>query len=104
MACSDGASNVISGTVGPAVIGTTPIRLAWGRWIIVPGTMAIWLCGLNARSTAGSIGPDRGSFKGMMSGVQVLPVRVSMIGGPFSANTDVATTRAASPPSAAAVT
>src|SRR5206468_4882627 len=36
-----------------------------------------------------------------MSGVQTLPVRVSVTGGPFAANVAVAMTRVASPPRAA---
>src|SRR5437899_1055081 len=101
MACSDGASRVISGTVGPAVMGTTPIRFACGRCTTVPGTVAIWLCGSNARSTAGSIGPDLGSSRGMISGDQTFPVRVSVMGGPFAAIAAAVRPSAARPPSAA---
>src|SRR5258708_22646576 len=101
MACRDGASRLTSGTVGPAVMGTTPIRLACGRCSTVPGTMAIWLCGSNALSTAGSIGPDLGSFRGMISGDQTFPVRVSVTGGPFWASAAVSRPSAARPPSVA---
>src|SRR5258708_29717177 len=101
MACRDGASRLTSGTVGPAVMGTTPIRLACGRCSTVPGTMAIWLCGSNALSTAGSIGPDLGAFRGVISGDQTFPVRVSVTGGPFWASAAVARPSAARPPSVA---
>jgi hypothetical protein len=41
-ACSDGASIIITGMPGPAVIGTVPTTVARGLWLIMPGMLATW--------------------------------------------------------------
>src|SRR5882757_2120825 len=64
---------------------------------MVPGTIAIWRFGSNALSTDGSIGPDRGSFNGMTSGVQVFPVRLSVMAKLFWASAESAKPRTATP-------
>ncbi len=58
IACSVGLSSATMGTVGPAVMGTTPIRVALGRCTTTPVAVAICAFGSKALSAGvlGSVG------------------------------------------------